>query len=69
MKEMMVGEGVVLILLRIRDKGYCEERETEATVSILYFRGFLHPKLMLSTGVDKAISSALPEYSYPKSEN
>jgi hypothetical protein len=29
MKEMMVGEGMVLIWLRIRGKGYCEERETE----------------------------------------
>jgi hypothetical protein len=35
MKEMMVGEGMVLIWLIIRGKGYCEEGETEQSVLIL----------------------------------
>jgi hypothetical protein len=39
------------------------------TVLILYFQGFLQLKLMLSTGVDEAISSGLPEYSHPSRRN
>jgi len=56
MKEMMAGERMVLIWLRIRGKGYCEERETEQSLLILYLRKSLPTNLMLSTGANNAIS-------------
>ena len=66
---MMDGEGVVSTLSRNRGKGYCKERETEQSLSILYHRKSLHTKLMLSTRVDNAISFGLPECSHLKLEN